>query len=355
MLQTYILPIQERIQETTDTISLHFFQPKVDRIPYYPGQYITLKIDIEGTTHFRSYSMSSNPKLDEQLSITIKRVQDGIVSNYIHNNLKEGDRVEFLRPAGRFIAELATKHKRHAVMIAGGSGITPIFSILKGILFQEPYSQVSLLYANSKADNIIFLEQINELAKKFPHRFHVRYVISQANNIAHLPTETLQGRINEERLKGWIKSIPSDPEQEMDYYLCGPTGLLNLSKDCLSSLGIAEKDIHFERFVADVDMEKRQKRTLQPSRKVKLKIGEDIQDLWVPSGATVLEAALSQGIDLPYSCKRGVCATCMGRLLQGTVEMDDPTALLDFEVEAGKVLICQCIPTSENVQIKVGL
>lgn len=347
MLQTYILPISEIVQETADAISLHFDQPKVDRIPYYAGQYITLKVEIAGETHFRSYSMSSSPQLDEDLTITIKKLPGGLVSNFIHDNWKAGSQVEFLRPAGSFVSEFATKHRRQLVCIAGGSGITPIYAILRGILFQEPYSQVSLLYANKTPQDTIFKDQLDDLQNKFPERFQLTYAFSRSGGTTHL------GRLDKAKIAEWAKR--QKHQAQRDYYICGPQGLIDMTETCLMEIGVPYKKIKKENFVSTSDMELRQNRTLQPARQVKVILGEQTHQFLVPTGATILEAALSQGIDLPYSCKRGNCASCMGNMLHGSVEMNDPSALLEFEVEAGKVLTCQAIPTEEGVEIRIGI
>ncbi len=353
MLQTYILPIAKRIQETHHSISLRFSQPKVDRIPYQAGQYITLKVEIEGETHFRSYSMSSTPKLDDSLAITIKKVPGGLVSNHIHNHWRQGSLVEFLRPAGRFIADFAIRHRRHLIGIAGGSGITPVFSILKGILFQEPYSRFSLLYANSTESDIIFKDQLEELRRKFPDRFDLTHVISRPEEEISLPH--IPGRIDKDLLENWLQSLQKEERREKEFYLCGPEGLMTLSKGYLQEKNVNPDSINLELFLSNPGMLDRQKRTLRPAQQVSVRLGDKVHNIWVPSGATILEAAISQGIKLPYSCKRGVCATCMGKLLSGEVIMDDPTALLDFEIDLGKMLVCQAIPTDENVHIHMGV
>lgn len=350
MLHTYILPISKRVRQTPHAISLHFAQPKVDRIPYYAGQYITLKAKIDGKTHFRSYSMSSSPQLDEDLVITIKRIPGGLVSNHIHDNWQEGDLVEFLRPVGSFVTEFATKNRREVVCIAGGSGITPVISILKGVLFQEPYSRVNLLYSNKNKEEIIFRKELDELSKKFPKRFRLTHVLTRSSE--GFEEEHLKGRLDESRIGKWLDE--DEPELEREYFICGPQGLIQTAEACLHTRKVSPLRIKKEAFVSSLEMEQRQNRTLLPAREVRVKLGNQTHNFWVPSGATILEAALSQGIALPYSCKRGNCATCMGKILQGKVEMNDPSALLEFEIEAGKVLTCQAIPAGEGIEIQIG-
>ncbi|MCI4668756.1 MAG: ferredoxin--NADP reductase [Bacteroidia bacterium] len=350
MLQTYILPIAKKNQQTKDAVSLHFSQPKVDRIPYYAGQYLTLKVEIEGKIHFRSYSMSSSPQLDDDLIVTIKRVNGGLVSNYIHDNWQEGSLVEFLRPAGSFVTEFATRNRRQLLMIAGGSGITPIYSLLRGILFQEPYSRVSLLYSNQGPNDAIFLEELEDLKRKFDARFDLIHVFTRS--VEGYEGSYINGRLDEAAVSNWLVQQSQDTNKE--YYLCGPEGLMKTAESALLYSGVSYHQIRKEAFLSNSDMEQRQNRTLQPAREVKVNVSGTVHQFWVPSGATILEAAISQGIELPYSCKRGVCASCMGKLIQGKVDMNDPSALLDFEVEAGKVLTCQAIPVEEGIEIQIG-
>lgn len=352
MLKTYILSLSDIIQESQDAATLVFEQGLVDRIPYYAGQYLTLKVDIEGEILYRSYSLSSSPRLDRFLAITIKRVQGGKVSNYILDHFQPGRLVEFLAPAGHFYIETATKNERHLILIGAGSGITPLMSMIRATLFHEPHSMVSLIYTNRDDAHIIFKERLKDLSRKFPERLLVQHVLSQPKR--PLSQGEKIGRLTAANFSDVVSPILQRSTLPQSFWLCGPNSLMQLVKEELENMEIPSSSIHQERFVADETMQVRQTSTQGPTRTVQLIRRGIPVEIRVPSGTTVLEAALAQGQDLPYSCKRGICSTCMADLEQGEVEMDNPESLLPFEIEMGKVLVCQCHPLSDDVRIRIG-
>jgi len=353
MLRTFILPLTDVIRETPDAVTLRMEQPLVDRINYLPGQYLTLKVDIDGAPHYRSYSLSSTPQLDRYLAVTVKRVSGGVVSNYINDHFAPGRLIEFLRPAGHFTVEPATQQRRHLVLIGAGSGITPLMGIMRAVLYGEPQSRVSLLYANRHQSSVIFRERLQALAETFPHRLSLLHVLSRPEATATLPHHP--GRITPDTLPTFLTHLPSYPDWPTSYYLCGPTGLLEVAHQHLSNVGVGADQIHVERFVADEGITAPQSRLKGPTREVSLKLGDDVYQVKVPPGTTVLQAALAQGVRLPYSCRRGICSTCMSTLEQGQVEMDNPESLLEFEVKKGRVLTCQAHPLTDDVRIRVGM
>lgn len=351
MLKTFILPLSEIIQETQDAATLILKQGLVDRISYYAGQYITLKVEIEGETYYRSYSMSSSPRLDRYLAVTIKRVPGGLVSNYILDEFKPGQLVEFLSPAGRFYIQTATKDERHLILMGGGSGITPLMSMLRGVLFHEPKSHVTLLYANRSVSDIIFREQLEELADIFAERFRYIPVLSQGEESEDQSFHV--GRLEAIDIPPLLQTGMNDALPP-SYWLCGPEGLMKTYRAGLHQMGVEDADIQQERFVADDSMQANQRQVEGPTHVVNILSHGKQYQIRVPAGTTVLEAALAQGIGLPYSCKRGICSTCMADLERGQVEMDNPESLLPFEIEMGKVLLCQCHPLTDDVLIRLG-
>ena len=346
----HILRLHEISQESPDAASLHFQQAKVDRIHFLPGQFITLKVTIEGKVHFRSYSISSAPRLDDVLSITIKRVKGGIVSNFILDTFKAGQLVEFLAPKGRFVVENSIKNERRLVLIAGGSGITPIMSILRSTLFNEPKSRISLIYASRDAQHIIFKEKLEDLQDKFGERLAVEHILSQENK--ELPFPYHKGRLNQSRLDDLLDKIGDNLPK--DYFLCGPIELMEMVKGHLVQKGLDAAAIRQEKFLATEEDIESQIDYSAPSTEVEVWMGKKQYHIKVPPGSTVLRAAIDQGIELPHSCLRGICASCMGKLEQGEVNMLNNETLLDFEVEAGKVLVCQSQPRSKDVVIRIG-
>jgi ring-1,2-phenylacetyl-CoA epoxidase subunit PaaE len=352
MLRTYILPLSDVIHETSEAVTLRMAQPLVDRVNYLPGQYLTLKVNIDGESHYRSYSLSSTPQLDRYLAVTVKRLPGGLVSNHINDHFAPGQLVEFLRPAGHFVLEAATQQRRHLVLIGAGSGITPLMGILRAVLYQEPYSRVSLLYANRSVATVIFRERLETLAETFPQRFALRHILSQPAADTPLPHHA--GHLTAAQLPALLAQVAPESALPREYYLCGPQGLLDAAQAGLHALGVPDADIHQERFVANEEITAPQAALSGPTRWVTLRMGDALHQVKVPPGTTVLQAALAQGVRLPYSCRRGICSTCMSTLEQGKVEMDHPESLLDFEVQKGRVLTCQAHPMTDDVRIRVG-
>lgn len=347
MSKVYILPVVKRVAETADTISISFQQPPIDRIPYYAGQYITLKVEVDGKGYYRSYSMSSTPRLDDLLTITVKRVPGGIVSNYVHDQVKEGDLIAFLQPAGKFYVETATKHQRDIVCYAAGSGITPIMSIMRGVLFHEPQSTVRLLYSSKTPDEVIFQGQLANLAQAFPKRCSIQYVYT-GPEIASDSSAWI-GRITKDQVAAYASALPAAAE----HYLCGPAGFMSTIQAGLATLNVSRDQIFQELFVADDSMKARQSEYTGPSHWVEVSYHGETHRIKVAPGMTILEAAINQGLELPHSCKRGICSSCMAQLEAGKMEMIHPEALLDFEKQRGKVLLCQAYPVSDQVKIHV--
>lgn len=342
MPKLHLLTLEALTQESPDAITLHFAQPAFGRIHYKPGQYLTLKVPIAGLDHYRSYSLCSAPRLDEQLSVTVKRVPGGLVSNYLHEHVQVGQQIEAMEPRGRFLVENATKNQRHLVLFGGGSGITPLMSILRSTLITEPLSRVSLWYASTDQEACIFYEKLAQLQENFAERFWLQHHFSAR-----------QGRFKPEDMKALWQALPAT-DLDTEYYLCGPTGLMAIWQAGLEATGIDAARIHRERFVADRAEQAARASIDGPSRTVRVRLGEEIFRIQVPPGNTVMSAALSQGIRLPFSCLQGICATCMGHLNSGKVEMEREEALLDFEREKGMVLVCQAHPLSDDVQIEMG-
>lgn len=349
-MSIHILKLENISWESPDAASFHFHQAAVDRIHFLPGQFITLKVEIDGTFYFRSYSISSAPRLDDVLSITIKRVKGGLVSNYLLNTYKVGQLVEFLSPQGRFIIQNSIKNERRVILFGGGSGITPLMSILRSTLYNEPKSKVNLIYANRDISSIIFRDKLKRLLDKFPDRLAVQHILSQEKSTDE--SSFLSGRINDEKIKELLADI--DPTLSQSYYICGPTEMMNLIQKSLVQLNIPEEHIHLEKFIANEQDIEAQIDYDGPSVEVEVVLGTHTHKIQVPPGSTVLRSAIEQNIDLPHSCLRGICASCMGQLLHGEVRMLNNETLLQFELEAGKVLVCQSQPLTEKVKISMG-
>ncbi|MCB0622770.1 MAG: ferredoxin--NADP reductase [Saprospiraceae bacterium] len=359
--QFYSLPVKAIRRETDDAVSVTFGVPEElqETFKYRHGQYLTLKFSLNGKEVRRAYSMCSSP-LEEDLTVTVKRVEKGVVSTHVHARLKVGDPVDVMPPEGRFFTELSPDQRKTYYLIGAGSGITPLFSILKTILEEEPKSTVCLLYGNRQESNIIFKQQLDELTRKYAGQLFVDHILSR-------PARTKQkglagifskgaiewpgkiGRIERKAIQAFLEEHPSnDPVQE--YFLCGPGGLIETAKAALLGLGVEEKHIHAEYFTTPASTDEGAAVEGQAGR-VKVHLDGNTFEVDVPANKTILATLLDQKYEPPYSCTSGACSTCMAKLLKGQVSMDACYALDEDEVAAGYILTCQSHPSTGEVEI----
>ncbi|MEM6261361.1 MAG: ferredoxin--NADP reductase [Bacteroidota bacterium] len=348
MAKTHSLKIKEVVRETADAITIHFQQPLLRKISYKPGQFLTLTVPVNGKTLYRSYSLCSAPKLDKTLAVTVKRVENGVVSNFLNDHVKAGKKMEIAEPSGRFTIENTVKDQRHVVLIGGGSGITPLMSIMRSTLFNEPKSKVSLVYANRNEASVIFKDALKELQGKFPDRLHLQHFLSQPAAGDSIEHQT--GRLTAETVSSLVKELPFEGNGSSVYYICGPNGMMEVAEAGLKAAGIPEASILQEHFVVE---EVERKVVGEGVKPVTLIFDGDTHELLVDPSHTILEAAMEQGLYLPYSCQSGICSTCMGKVHQGTVEMDNNESLTDEDLDEGYVLLCQAHPTSDDVKVEV--
>lgn len=325
---------------TRNTAIIHFHQPPFGRIHYLPGQYVTLRIELAGKQYFRSYSLCSAPRLDTRLSIGVKRVPGGKISNWLVDHVKVGMEMEVMEPRGRFYLDNSVKESRHIVLLGGGSGLTPLYAILRSTLYNEPNSKVTLLAANREEVDIMFREELIKLAARFPDRLRVHHWLS-----------TLSGRITSDDLHLILSQL--DPSlSEVQYFICGPHSLMDLYRGVLNHRNVRLSSIHEEKYVACAEEVLRRSLVNGKTRQVRVAWLSEVYEVAVPPGSTVLDAAMDRGIDLPHSCKQGTCASCLANLQQGSVVMAREDALLDFERAKGKILTCQAQPASDDVFIR---
>jgi ring-1,2-phenylacetyl-CoA epoxidase subunit PaaE len=352
------LAVSKIQKETEDTVSISFAMPEdlKKEFTYTQGQYLTLKFEINGKEARRAYSMSSSP-LENDLTVSVKRVAKGLVSNHIADNLKIGDKVEVMPPQGRFFTKLDVTNRKHYYMIAGGSGITPIMSIIKTIMEAEPQSIVSLLYSNRTEESIIFKNQLDGLQTLYANQLYVEYILSQPKRektsglFSAFKKGTLSwsgkvGRINRDVMNEWLLEHPAVHKQT-EYFICGPEGMMQAAESLLLSKQVDKKNIHAEHFsTATTDKNDNLK-----GAKITVSLrGEEIV-MQAVEGKTILDMLIDLKKDAPYSCTSGACSTCMAKVTKGTVMMDSCYALDDSEVKAGYILTCQAHPTSSEVEI----
>jgi len=345
MSQFYKLQIDEIHRETDKAVTISFDVPAnlKEIFGFKAGQYITLKASINGHEVRRDYSLCSSPK-SGKLKIAVKEVKDGTFSSYANQVLKEGDFLEVMSPRGRFVFEPNDSKIKNIVIFAAGSGITPVLSIIKCALEEEVNSKVILVYGNKTTKETMFLNDLRKLQGQYSERFFIQWVFSQADE-----DNAIFGRIEKSTvnfvLKNKYKHIDADA-----FYICGPEGMINTVKDVLTDQGIAEEHIHFELFKTAKQTEVNKD---VPGGKTKVTVMlDDMETTFeMSSNVTVLEAALDEDLDAPYSCQGGICSTCMARLREGEVKMRQNHILTDSEIEEGFILTCQSEPLTPTIYV----
>ena len=349
-MQFYTLSVKAIQRETPDCVSIAFEVPEHLKSPFgfKAGQYLNLKAIIGGEEVRRSYSICAAPH-ENDLRVAVKLVPDGVFSTYANRVLRVGDTLECMPPDGRFSIETDGNAKHFYVAFAAGSGITPILSILKTVLAEEPLSQFILFYGNRGFDHVIFREQLEWLKNKYPTRLSVHHVFSRES----MPVDLFQGYLDGEKCQkfGQIFFSPAAVDR---YFLCGPSEMIFALKDSLMAMGVAEERVKFELFAAGKPKANSTTRNTAAVLDAKITVIQDgvEYEFKLPSdGSTLLDAAMRAGADLPFSCKGGVCSTCKAKILQGEVEMEVNYGLEPDEVAAGYVLTCQAHPKSEQVVV----
>ncbi len=352
MAKFHILSIAEIRRETADAVSISFEVPNAlkEEFEYIQGQYLTLKLIINGQELRRSYSICSSPN-ENELRIAIKKVKGGKASNYLNDIAKKDDRMEVMTPMGNFYSNVSLSSKKHYVLFAGGSGITPMMSIIKTNLETESSCNISLFYGNLNEDATIFKKELDHLVATNNSRLKVYYILDIATSEIH---ELHKGIMTSEKAKALFENYIGI-NQDNEYFVCGPGPMMDNVKNALTALKIETDRIHIEYFTAVIESTKLE--TSAPTIggtmshiKVILDGSETEFDL-SSDGAVILDAALDAGVDVPFACKGAVCCTCRAKLIAGKVKMDANYALTDSEVKAGFILTCQSHPLSPIVVV----
>lgn len=344
------LAIKDVKRQTENSVAIAFRVPDElkDIFSFSPGQYLTLRADIDGRDTRRSYSICSSPGQD--LTVGIKQVEGGKFSSFAQL-LKPGAKLQVMPPQGRFVCEPDGRARRQFLLIAAGSGITPILSIAGSILEKEPLSSVTLVYGNRQSSSIMFRHELEDLKDRFIQRFHMYHVLSQEAR----DVELFQGRIDENRICAMTTAGIINPVSCDGVYICGPYAMAEEIKNCLIQSGVSDSKVHVELF----DVPEDDKPTTIPIE-TKKAIEEGVRVEFILDGLTrsfaitdvkdtVLNGAEKSGYDLPFSCAGGMCATCRCKVIEGEAVMDKNFSLDDWELEAGFVLACQSRPKSEKL------
>ena len=345
------LAVNDLRREASDAVSMTFAIPKDLQGDYSfaPGQYLTLRTTMDGEEIRRSYSICSGPD-DGELRIAVKKVDGGAFSGWAADELKAGDELDVMTPTGRFGITHAPDQARVYVGFAAGSGITPILSIVKGVLAREPNSRFFLFYGNRSTESMLFREALEELKDRFMQRLSVFHVISGEEQ--DIPI--LQGRLDGHKVRVLLRSLV--PAASVDHvFICGPTGMSETVEATCREIGIADERIHVERFVSEFGGKPRPKAMVAagapPKAMAALVIDGKRREVPVADGESILDAALRAGMDLPFACKGGMCSTCRAKLVEGDAKMDLNYSLEPWELKAGFILTCQAKPCSEKVVV----
>ncbi len=347
--KTYQLPIKEVTRETAEAITITFDNSK-ENIKYHSGQFITLNLTIDGKKVKRSYSISSSIFTESDINICVKAVEDGLVSNYLNANSKPGDVIEIDEPMGH-IKVMPDAKPRHILLFAAGSGITPLISIAKTILAKEPQSKVDLFYGCRNRDEIIYNKALDSYLAQYSDRFSVDYVLSQPDKY----WVGLDGRINEKLAVHFVKRKAALNAKSCEYYICGPTGMMDQVVKALDLLEIPKNQIFKENFHLKEENNIVQQIAAVVSGKSKVKVidGKKIYEFEVAQNETILSVAQKLGYGLPYSCQAGMCTACMGKCTTGKVRMTEADGLTDTEIKQGYVLTCVGHPDAAEVVIEL--
>jgi ring-1,2-phenylacetyl-CoA epoxidase subunit PaaE len=360
--QFHELKVKKLIRQTSDAVSVYFDIPANlnSTFDYKAGQFITLRLDVNGEDIRRAYSLFTSPS-DSEFAVMVKEVSGGKLSPFINSKLQTGDFIKVMPPTGKFTCDTNPENSKNYVFFAGGSGITPIFSIIKSILTIEKNSTITLLYANRENESIIFADELNILEKDF-ESFNLFHILENPEK----SKPSFKGLISSARVGGLLSEMGVASIENREYYTCGPGPMMSAIKQGLIDLGVGSNKIHSESFTVegggrDGGDGKRggdfvgggdfSNLKLKEPAKLTLQIYGEEHNIEIDPEETVTTAALRARLDPPFSCQIGACSTCIAKLEEGEVEMECSDALTQDEIDEGYVLTCTSRPTTEKIVI----
>lgn len=349
----HTLQLKDVNKTTEDAVVLTFDVPETLASTYnfIQGQYLTVKASINGEEVQRAYSLCSSP-LDKSWKVAVKKVPGGKFSTYANELLETGQSLEVMPPDGRFYVALDSENQRNYIAFAGGSGITPILSIIKTHLASEPKSTFKLFFTNKNAASIMLKEELEALKNQYMDRFEIFYFLTQEQrNI-----ELFNGRMDHNKLDIIFKTI-ADLGTTDHFFLCGPEEMIFTVREYLIKNGAPKDHLHFELFTSnsedkkEIIAETRKKYEGQTSHITIIEGGKTLQYDMPQGSGNILDSALGKNADLPFACKGGVCCTCKAKLLEGDVNLLVNYGLEQDELDAGYILTCQAIPVSDKIKV----
>jgi ring-1,2-phenylacetyl-CoA epoxidase subunit PaaE len=332
-----------------DAVVVTLVPEKSELFKFIQGQYLTFKHDFDGEELRRSYSICSG-RDEGLLQVGIKKVVGGAFSIWANESLKIGDQLQAMPPMGKFHTEIEPNKAKHYLGFAGGSGITPLLSIIKTVLAAEPQSTFTLVYANRSVNSIMFRSVLEDIKNLHMQRLNIIHVLE--DNAGEIDLFT--GRVDSEKCARLFETL-IDPRAVDIAFICGPEPMMISIRDALKEQGLTKEQIRYELF-ASAQSGRSKKRIVSKTKhdavsttKVQVTLEGESRSFSMPRDTTLLEASLENDMDAPHACKAGVCSTCRAKVTEGEVEMVTNHALEDDEVEKGYVLTCQCYPLSDNV------
>lgn len=347
MAQFHPLTVTDVRKTIRDAVVVTLKPENSDAFQFTQGQYLTFRRDFDGTEIRRNYSICAGLD-DGVLQVGIKRVQGGAFSTFANDNLRPGDVLEAMSPMGKFYTEIDPNNAKSYLGFAGGSGITPILSILKTVLVRESDSQFTLVYANRAPNTIMFREELEDLKNRFMGRFTILHVLESGDQDIDLFSGRVDGAKCASLFRHWIDIARVDTA-----FICGPEPMMLEISAALEEHGMSKNDIKFELFGASqqgrVAMQQRAATAGDQGVDTTVIIDGTAHQFILPKADPVLQGALDNNLDAPFACRAGVCSTCKAKVVEGEAEMITNHALEDYEVRAGFVLTCQCYPVSDKI------
>lgn len=360
-MKKYALKIEKKIWETQDAVSFNFYIPREigEDFLYTAGQFVGLHLTIDGKEYHRSYSLSSSPVVDEHFQITVKRVEGGKVSNYLLDHVHEGQSIEVSSPQGRFFHKQDTNIGGLYLFFAAGSGITPVYSIIKTLLATHPDNKIVFVDCNRNENSIIYKKELESLQQKEKHRLHIEHILSQ-------PTEgscKYSGRLNKDHLHQLVKE--HSLKDVAQAYMCGPDAWMQTIRTELSTLGFPTDRLFSESFGVPTAQNFKATEAVptdliivgdksQPKgncQKIKALIGGEWVEADYKPDQSLLDCLIEAGGNPPYSCMDGACMACVAKVVDGAAFQKDPGILADENFNNREILTCQAQPWSQNVSI----
>jgi ring-1,2-phenylacetyl-CoA epoxidase subunit PaaE len=349
----HTLTVADVVDETVEARSIRFAVPEELRetFKFKPGQHLTLKAEIEGEEIRRNYSLCVAPQ-DDQVMVTVKRIAGGAFSNWANDNLKPGMALEVMAPHGSFTWDFNEGAANHYVGFAGGSGITPVISLLKTALLTEPESRFTLFYGNRDSSSVIFLEALAQLKNRFMNRLQVHHFLAEEAE----EFELFNGMLDRAKCDEILASLV-EPAEIAAFFICGPGPMMEAAEAALKARGVPPDRIHLERFTAgrpSAALEAQMQALTQEAAGLTMLVtldGRKRRVAFDAAAGNILDSARASGLPAPFACKAGVCATCRARVVSGEVEMAARYGLTDEEVAAGYVLTCQSVPRGGGVEL----